>query len=90
MVSQGYTRSEYDHSLYFKKLNDIFISLVLYVDDIIIVSKSMDEINRLKAHMTRNFDLKDLGAAKQYWVLRYTETEKMVSSVFHMRIMLRK
>ena len=29
MVSQVYTRSEYDHCLYFKKLNDIFIILVL-------------------------------------------------------------
>ena len=65
MVSQGYTRSGYDHCLYFKKLNDIFIILVLYVDDMLIVSKSMDEINRLKAQMARNFDMKDLGAAKQ-------------------------
>ena len=65
MVSQGYTRSEYDHCLYFKKLNDIFIILVLYVDDMLIVSKSMDEINRLKAHMARTFDMKDLGVAKQ-------------------------
>ena len=35
MVSQGYTRSEYDHCLYFKWLNDIFIILVLYVDDML-------------------------------------------------------
>ena len=65
MVSYGYTRSEYDHCLYFKKLNDIFSILVLYVDDMLIVSKSMDEINMLKAQMARTFDMKDLGAAKQ-------------------------
>ena len=64
-VSQGYTRSECGHCLYFKRLNDIFIILVLYVDDMLIVSKIMDEINRLKAHMARTFDMKDLGAAKQ-------------------------
>ena len=51
MVSQGYTRSEYDHCLYFKKLNDVFIILVLYVDDMLIVSKSMDKINMLKDQM---------------------------------------
>ena len=39
MVNQGYTRSEYDHCLYFKRLNDIFIILVLYVDDMLIVIK---------------------------------------------------
>ena len=38
---------------------------MLYVDDILIVSKSMDEINRLKVQMDRTFDMKDLGAAKQ-------------------------
>ena len=76
MVSQGYTRSEYDYCLYFKKLNDIFIILVLYVDDMLIVSKIMDEINRLKDQMDRTFDMKDLGAAKQILVLRYTEKKK--------------
>ena len=65
MVIQGYNRSEYDHSLYFKRLNGIFIILVFYVDDKIIVSKSMDNINMLKAQMARTFDMKDLGAAKQ-------------------------
>ena len=48
-----------------QNLNDIFIILVLYVDDILIVRKSMDDINRLKAQMARTFDMKDLGAAKQ-------------------------
>ena len=37
----------------------------MYVDDMIIVSKSMDEINRLKDQMARTFDMKDLGATKQ-------------------------
>ena len=63
MVSQGYYRSEYDHFLYFKRLNDIFIILVLYVDDMLIVRKSMDEINRLKARMAKNFHMKDIGDA---------------------------
>ena len=51
--------------IYLKKLNDIFIILVLYVDDMLILRKIMDEINRLKAQMARNFDMKDLGAVKQ-------------------------
>ena len=66
MVSHNYTRTKYDHCVYFKKLNDgIFIILVLYVDDIILASKSITEINRLKAQMARTFDMKDLGAGRQ-------------------------
>ena len=90
MVSQGYTRSEYGHCLYFKELNDIFIILVLYVDDMLIVSKSMGEINMLKAQMARNFDMKDLGAAKQILGIEIHRDKKMVSLVFHRRSMLRK
>jgi hypothetical protein len=66
MVSQNYTRSEYDHCVYFKKLNNgIFIILVLYVDDMLLEIKSITEINRLKAQMVRTFNMKDLKAARQ-------------------------
>jgi hypothetical protein len=39
MVSQNYTRSEYDNCVYFKMLDDdIFIILVLNVDDMLVAS----------------------------------------------------
>eukprot|EP00253_Pinus_taeda_P009951 PITA_09951 len=66
MLSQRYVRSEYDHCVYFKQLNNgMFIILVLYVDDMLLASKSIEEINRLKTQMARTFDMKDLGAARQ-------------------------
>lgn len=66
MVSQHFTRGEYDHYVCFKSLeNGIFISLVLYVDDMLVERKIMVEINRLRAHMARTFNIKDLGAMKQ-------------------------
>ena len=64
VVSQNFIRSEYDHCAYFKSFNGIFLFLALYVDDMLIASKSMEEINRLKAQLSRTFDMKDLGAAK--------------------------
>jgi hypothetical protein len=66
MVSQNYTRSEYNHCVYFKKLNNgIFIILVLYVDDMILARKSITAINWLKDQMAMTFDMKNLGAARQ-------------------------
>ena len=64
MVSQNIIRSEYDHCVYFKSFNGIFIILASYVDDMLIASKSMEEINRLKDQLSRTFDIKGLGAAK--------------------------
>jgi hypothetical protein len=66
MVGHNFTRSEYDHWVYFKKLeNGIFIILVFYVDDMLVTRKNMVEINMLKAQLARTFDMKDLGATKQ-------------------------
>ena len=39
MVSHNFIINEYDHSIYFKSFNGIFITLVLYVDDMLIASK---------------------------------------------------
>ena len=46
--------------------NGIFIILVLYVDNMLVERKSMVEINRLKDKLPRTFDMKDLGATKQF------------------------
>jgi hypothetical protein len=49
MVGHGYIRSQYDSCVYFKNLgNDSFIYLLLYVDDMLIATKDMSEINKLK------------------------------------------
>lgn len=49
MLSKKYTRSQFDHCVYFRKLADkSFIYLLLYVDDLLIACKSQAEIDRLK------------------------------------------
>ncbi|TXG64884.1 hypothetical protein EZV62_011878 [Acer yangbiense] len=61
-----YTRSHFDHCVYFRKLQDgTFVYLLLYVDDMLIASKSKVEIDRLKAQLSSEFDMKDLGEAKK-------------------------
>jgi hypothetical protein len=70
MVIQNYTRSEYDHCVYFKKLNNgIFIILVLYFDDMLLERKIITKINRLKAHMARTFDMKYLGSTRNIFIM---------------------
>jgi hypothetical protein len=44
MVNLNFTRSEYDHCVYFKKLENVmFIILVLYVDDMLVERKKHGE-----------------------------------------------
>jgi hypothetical protein len=66
MVSENYRRNEYDHCVYFKKLNNgIFIILVLYVDEMILEITRITKINALKAQMARTFNMKYLGATRK-------------------------
>ena len=46
MMEQKYTRSQYDHYVYFLKQEDgSFIYLPLYIDDMLIASKSTVEVD---------------------------------------------
>ena len=66
MIRQNYTKSSFDHCVYFRKLQDgSFIYLLLYVDDILIASKNEEEICKLKARLSKDFEMKDLGEAKK-------------------------
>ncbi|TXG65804.1 hypothetical protein EZV62_007079 [Acer yangbiense] len=61
-----YTRSHFDHCVYFCKLQDgTFVYLLLYVDDMLIAYRSKVEIDRLKAQLSLEFDMTDLGEAKK-------------------------
>ncbi|RVX11676.1 Retrovirus-related Pol polyprotein from transposon TNT 1-94 [Vitis vinifera] len=67
MIKIGYKRCEYDCCVYVKSLDDdsSFIFLLLYVDDMLIATKSMVEVDKLKSLLSKEFDMKDLGAAKK-------------------------
>ena len=66
MIQIGYKRCEYDCCVYVKSLGDgSSIFLLLYVDDMLIAAKSMSEVNKLKNLLSREFNMKDLGAAKK-------------------------
>ncbi|OMO73383.1 Integrase, catalytic core [Corchorus capsularis] len=66
MVSHDFARNQYDNCVYSKKLSDgSYIYLLLYVDDMLIAAKDLAEINSLKALLSSEFEMKDLGAAKK-------------------------
>ena len=66
MIGQNYTRSSFDHYVYFRKLQDgSFTYLLLYVDDVLIASRNQGEICRLKAQLNKEFEMKDLDEAKK-------------------------
>ena len=65
MILNGFKRSEFDSCVYIKFVDGSPIYLLLYVDDMLISAKSKKQITALKAQLSSEFDMKDLGAAKK-------------------------
>ena len=60
----GLKRCETNHCCYVKFFDNSYIILLLYVDDMLIAGSSIEEINDLKKQLSKQFAIKDLGAAK--------------------------
>jgi len=73
MIKANYTQCEYDNCIYFKQCNDDFTYLLLYVDDMLIAARNKIHIQKLKAQLKEEFDMKDLGESKN---LRYGDQSK--------------
>ncbi|KAG8475835.1 hypothetical protein CXB51_032770 [Gossypium anomalum] len=66
MTSHDFKRSSFDSCVYFKKNNDgSFVYLLLYVDDMLIAAKDKGEIRKVKAQLSEEFEMKDLGPVKK-------------------------
>lgn len=66
MTENGFEKSEFDLCVYFKKLEGgEYIYLLLYVDDMLLVSKNMKDVEKVKKMLAKRFDMKDLGPARR-------------------------
>ena len=64
MIRAGYSRCEYDSCVYFLQGKDPTY-LLLYVDDMLIAARSKAQVQKVKAQLKREFDMKDLGEARK-------------------------
>lgn len=76
MIINGFRRFHVDHCYYIKRYDNRYIILFLYVDDILVAGSSMQEINNLKDILSREFEIKNLGATKQILGMRITRDRK--------------
>ena len=64
LKSLKFQKSKTDYCLYFKDENDERIFILLFVDDILICSKSQSKIDQIKKRLSSKFSMKDLGKIK--------------------------
>lgn len=84
VLSNGFSRSLYDNCVYFMKTDsDCFIYSLIYVDDMLIISKGINELNKLKNMLKTKFKMKDLGYTKKIFgidIIRNREKNNFVLS----------
>ncbi|GJT76631.1 ribonuclease H-like domain-containing protein [Tanacetum coccineum] len=66
LSEHGFIKRESDHSLFIKNTNDIFVVLLVYVDDIVITGNDSVEISKVKEFLSSKLQIKDLGKLKYF------------------------
>ena len=67
IISLRYNRFRSDHCTYYKRFDgsNVFIILLLYVNDMLVAGPNKDRIQELKAQLASEFEMKDLGQANK-------------------------
>nr|GEV97599.1 ribonuclease H-like domain-containing protein [Tanacetum cinerariifolium] len=76
LIENVFSQSKSDYSLYTKSDKGVFLALFVYVDDIIITSNSVYEIEKFKVFLKSKFMIKDLGKLKYFLGIKVVDTDK--------------
>jgi hypothetical protein len=79
IIKHGFVQSKSDYSLFTRTQGTVFITLLVYVDDILIASNDMPSVNALKDSLHVEFKLKDLGNLKYFLGLEVARLAKGIS-----------
>ncbi|KAK3032290.1 hypothetical protein RJ639_036247 [Escallonia herrerae] len=64
--SYGFLQSHTDHTLFTYRKGDVFLSVLVYVDDLILVGNNSTACSSFKKYLNDCFKLKDLGPLKYF------------------------
>ena len=73
------TRSQADHSVFFKKIRTGIVILVVYVDDIVITGSDKEGIQMLINHFSLSFLTKDLGKLHYFLGIEVARSKASIS-----------
>lgn len=71
----GFVQSCSDYSLFTLCSGNVFIALLVYVDDIVLTGNSKGDIHRVKQHLKTNFLIKDLGSLQFFLGIEILKSE---------------
>ena len=63
-IVMGFIRLNNDPCIYVKRSKEFVIIIGLYVDDLVLTSNSLSQLQATKRHLSKQFEMKDLGEAR--------------------------
>ena len=74
LLSQKFQRCKSNPSAYIQQFDGHLIIIVLYVDDLLIISSIVSSISVIKTTLHNAFEMSDLGLLKQFLGLEIEQT----------------
>lgn len=78
LKENGFVQSKFDYSLFTKNSGNVFLALLVYVDDIVITGNNANEIVKFKKFLKSKFKIKDLGKLKYFLGIEVLENDNGV------------
>lgn len=79
LMNLGFKKSQADHTLFIHMTGNVYIALLVYVDDIVIAGNNDAAIEELKKDLAKAFKLRDLGPLKYFLGLEIARSSKGIS-----------
>lgn len=70
--------SDANHIIFVKRANGKITILIVYVDDIVVTGDDPYEVSSLKAHQTRELEIKELGLLHYLLGLKLPDQERHI------------
>ncbi|XP_070041434.1 secreted RxLR effector protein 161-like [Nicotiana tomentosiformis] len=92
MLSNGFKINECDKCVYIKNTPNQIVIVSLYVDDMLIMSNAIANINATKHMLTSKFNMKDLGVADLILGIKILQTPQglALSQSYYIKMVLEK
>ncbi|GJX25295.1 putative RNA-directed DNA polymerase [Tanacetum coccineum] len=78
LIENRFSQSKSYYSLYTKSENDVFLALLIYVDDIVVTGNNVSEIKKFKDFLRTKFMIKDLGKLKYFLGIKVIDADKAI------------
>ena len=75
-MDKNFVRSETDPCVYFKTDDDGFVTIILWVDDIILAGTTVEYVSKVKQILKDKYKMKDLGPINQFLGINFLQNER--------------